>query len=93
MAHTLLDMYGSTLGHSDAIDELFLKLHRQVKAELGFQRRIMHVMGALDGIINSALVGSEKRTGATGATGAAGATGATGAAGATGVTGATAESR
>jgi hypothetical protein len=30
VAHKMLDLYASVLGHSDAIDELFLKLHRQV---------------------------------------------------------------
>ena len=30
MAHNVLDLYGGVLGHSDAIDELFLKLHKQV---------------------------------------------------------------
>jgi U3 small nucleolar RNA-associated protein 15 len=50
----VLDLYASTLGHSDAIDELFLKLHKQVRAEVGFQRQILRVMGSLDGIISTA---------------------------------------
>lgn len=50
----MLDLYASVLGHSDAIDELFLKLHKQVRAEVGFQRQILRVMGSLDGIINAA---------------------------------------
>ena len=32
VAHKVLDLYASVLGQSDSIDELFLKLHRQVKA-------------------------------------------------------------
>jgi U3 small nucleolar RNA-associated protein 15 len=50
----MLDLYASVLGHSDAIDELFLKLHKQVRAEVGFQRQILRVMGSLDGIISTA---------------------------------------
>lgn len=53
VAHHILDMYASVLGRSDAIDELFLKLHKQVKGELDFQREIMPVKGILDGIIAS----------------------------------------
>ena len=30
VTHKILDLYASVLGHSDSIDELFLKLHRQV---------------------------------------------------------------
>lgn len=59
VTHVVLDLYGSTLGHSDSIDELFLKLQRQVKVEVGFQRQIMRVMGSLDCIIGSALNHSE----------------------------------
>uniref|UniRef100_A0A7S3HET6 U3 small nucleolar RNA-associated protein 15 C-terminal domain-containing protein n=1 Tax=Spumella elongata TaxID=89044 RepID=A0A7S3HET6_9STRA len=50
----MLDLYASVLGHSDAIDELFTKLHKQVRAEVGFQRQILRVMGSLDGIISTA---------------------------------------
>ena len=31
VTHKILDLYASVLGHSDSIDELFLKLHRQVR--------------------------------------------------------------
>ncbi|KAJ1411209.1 WD40-repeat-containing domain protein [Ochromonadaceae sp. CCMP2298] len=50
----VIDLYASMLGHSEAIDELFLKLHKQVRAEVGFQRQILRVMGSLDGIISAA---------------------------------------
>lgn len=56
VVHAILDIYSATLGHSDAIDELFLKLHKQVRAEVGFQKQIMRVMGSLDAIINTSLV-------------------------------------
>lgn len=54
VAHKVLDLYAGVLGHSDAIDELFLKLQKHVKAEVSFHRQIMRVMGSLDGIISAA---------------------------------------
>jgi U3 small nucleolar RNA-associated protein 15 len=56
VAHNVLDLYGGVLGHSDAIEELFLKLHKQVKSEVGFQRQVMKVMGSLDAIVNAAMM-------------------------------------
>lgn len=53
VAHHIVDMYASVLGRSDAIDELFLKLQRQVKGELDFQRELMPIRGVLDCIISS----------------------------------------
>lgn len=53
VAHCILDLYASQLGRSDAIDELFLKLQKQVFAEADFQRHLMPLLGALDGIINA----------------------------------------
>jgi U3 small nucleolar RNA-associated protein 15 len=55
VTNVLLDLYAHTLGNSDAIDELFLKLHRQVRAEVGLQRDLLRVMGALDTVINNSL--------------------------------------
>ncbi len=54
VAHKVLDLYAGVLGHSEAIDELFAKLQRQVKSEVSFHRQIMRVMGSLDGIISAA---------------------------------------
>lgn len=56
VAHRILDLYGGALGSSDIIDEQFLKLFRQVKEEVGFQREAMKVMGSLDGIIAASLL-------------------------------------
>lgn len=56
VAHKVLDLYACVLGHSDSIDELFLKLHRQVKSEVGFQRQVMRVMGSLDAIVNASIM-------------------------------------
>ena len=57
MAHRVLDLYGGVLGQSDAIDELFLRLHKQVQSELHFHKEIMRVSGSLDCILNSSSLG------------------------------------
>jgi U3 small nucleolar RNA-associated protein 15 len=54
VSDSLLDLYSSVIGHSDAIDELFLKLCKHVKGEVTFQRQVMKCLGALDGIISVA---------------------------------------
>lgn len=54
VVHKILDMYAGILGHSEEIDELFVKLQRAVKAETVFQRQIARVLGSLDGIISVA---------------------------------------
>jgi U3 small nucleolar RNA-associated protein 15 len=53
VTHRLVDLYAGVLGHSDSIDELFLKLFRQVRAEMSMQRKMMKVKGTLDGIIST----------------------------------------
>lgn len=53
VSHRIVDLYCGVLGHSDAIDELFHKLRQQVKAEVGFHREIMRVVGSLDEIISA----------------------------------------
>lgn len=53
IAHRVLDLYGSVLGISDVIDELFHKLHAHIKAELGLQRQLMRIGGSLDGLTNA----------------------------------------
>eukprot|EP01038_Epipyxis_sp_PR26KG_P016565 gene16565-22613_t len=50
----ILDLYAGTIGQSDMIDELFMKLQKQVKFEIGLQREIFTVLGSLDCIINTA---------------------------------------
>lgn len=61
VVHKILDMYAGVLGQSDAIDELFAKLHRQVRDEVGFQRQILRVMGSLDGIISAATMPKQRQ--------------------------------
>jgi U3 small nucleolar RNA-associated protein 15 len=52
VTQVILDIYAPIIGQSDAIDELFVKLHQQVKLEVTFQRQANKVMNALDGVIN-----------------------------------------
>lgn len=58
--HHVLDLYGNILGHSDSIDELFVKLRRHIKKEVEFQQQACSILGALDVVIanscNGALV-------------------------------------
>ena len=56
VAHKLIDLFG-------VIKKLFLKLHKQVKAEVGFQRQIMQVMGSLDAIVTSTMIPSISSSG------------------------------
>lgn len=55
IAHKLLDIYSSVLGHSDGIDELFFKLQRQVRSETTFQKQIMRALGSLDCVIQTSI--------------------------------------
>jgi len=53
VAHRVLDLYQSSSSGSDAIDELFFKMHKQVKMELHFHKQIMRVKGSLDAVVNA----------------------------------------
>lgn len=53
VAHRLLDLYQSSSSASDAIDELFFKMHKQVKMELHFHKQIMRVKGSLDAVVSA----------------------------------------
>jgi U3 small nucleolar RNA-associated protein 15 len=56
VVHVILDIYSSELGHSDSIDELFLKMRKQVNLESKFQREVLTVCGALDCIVNASSI-------------------------------------
>jgi U3 small nucleolar RNA-associated protein 15 len=56
----VLDLYASILGQSEAIDDLFVKLHRQVGVEITFHRQIMRILGSLDGIISTSSLSMNK---------------------------------
>jgi U3 small nucleolar RNA-associated protein 15 len=53
VVHCILDLYATELGHSDSVDELFLKMRKQVKMETQFQREVLQVCGALDCIVSA----------------------------------------
>lgn len=55
VTHNILDIYSSILGFSESVDELFLKLRKQVQLEVGFQKQLLKCCGLLDGIINASL--------------------------------------
>ena len=61
VVHCVLDLYAGSLGHSEAVDDLFCKLQRQIKGEVDFQRQAMRIMGSLDGIINVATMPPQRR--------------------------------
>ncbi|WOO82519.1 U3 small nucleolar RNA-associated protein 15 [Vanrija pseudolonga] len=44
----LVDIYAAQLGHSPLVDELLAKMHTSVERELGFQRELVKLRGALD---------------------------------------------
>jgi len=53
VVHCILDLYAAEIGHSDSVDELFLKMRKQVKTETQFQREVLQVCGALDCIVSA----------------------------------------
>jgi U3 small nucleolar RNA-associated protein 15 len=53
VANKLIDIYGVVAGQSETIDELFVKLKKQVSAECKMQKALMHVVGQLDAIMAS----------------------------------------
>ena len=61
VVHCVLDLYAGSLGHSEAVDDLFCKLQRQIIGEVSFQRQAMRIMGSLDGIINVATMPPQRR--------------------------------
>lgn len=61
VVHCVLDLYAGSLGHSEAVDDLFCKLQRQIKGEVSFQRQAMRIVGSLDGIINVATMPPQRR--------------------------------
>jgi U3 small nucleolar RNA-associated protein 15 len=56
VTQAVLDVYGSLLGYSEAVDELFIKLKTQVSTELKFQKQLFSCLGMLNGLINVSLI-------------------------------------
>jgi len=48
--------FSSLKSISDSIDELFLKMRKQVNLESKFQREVLTVCGALDCIVNASSI-------------------------------------
>lgn len=55
VSNILIDIYGSVAGESEIIDELFVKLKRQVQKEGQSQRQLLRIAGQLDMLIARAL--------------------------------------
>jgi U3 small nucleolar RNA-associated protein 15 len=55
----VFETYKAVLGQSEAIDELFTKLGRQVKLELGFQQDLMGLLGAMDAVMSAPAAAGE----------------------------------
>jgi U3 small nucleolar RNA-associated protein 15 len=53
VSHMLIDIYSDVAGQSETIDELFAKLRTQVSTEARIQRKLLGVVGQLDGLIAS----------------------------------------
>ena len=53
----VFETYKSVLGQSEAIDELFTRISRQVKAELSVQKELLQLLGAMECISNGAVAG------------------------------------
>lgn len=50
----VFELYQSVIGQSEAIDELFTRLGRQVKQEIGLQKEFMKLMGCLGAVMRNA---------------------------------------
>ena len=53
VTNRILDLYSSVLGHSEAIDELFMKLQKQIRSEVIFLNQVVNVMSALGEVMSS----------------------------------------
>lgn len=61
ITHKILDIYSSILGCSDIIDELFLKLLKQINTEVEFEKDILKVLGEVECISNVSMMPSIKK--------------------------------
>jgi len=56
----VFETYKAVLGQSEAIDELFTKLGRQVKLEIGFQQDLLGLLGTMDAVMSAPAASGEK---------------------------------
>ena len=54
VAHILCDIYGSLLGQSAVVDELFAKLRSKVAMECAVQKMLLRLVGQIDYVMNTA---------------------------------------
>jgi U3 small nucleolar RNA-associated protein 15 len=54
VAHILCDIYGSLIGQSSVVDELFSKLRNKVTNECSAQRMLLRMLGQIDLVMTSA---------------------------------------
>lgn len=54
VAHILCDIYGSLLGQSAVVDELFAKLRAKVAMECAVQKMLLRLVGQIDYVMNTA---------------------------------------
>jgi U3 small nucleolar RNA-associated protein 15 len=53
VTHAVLDMYAGVMGRSARIDSMFSTLHSRLRAEMGVQRELLKLQGALDLLLNA----------------------------------------
>ena len=54
VAHILCDIYGSLMGQSAVVDELFTKLREKVANECSTQRMLLRLLGQIDYVMTTA---------------------------------------
>lgn len=54
VADLVLDLYGSALGRSLVVDELFVRLRRRLAEEAAFQKQLLQLSGTLDMLMSAA---------------------------------------
>lgn len=60
-ASSLLDIYGSKLGQSTAVDELFLKLRTKMDREQSFQKNLLRLIGTMDSVVASSAIRRQRQ--------------------------------
>ena len=60
VAHILCDIYGSLIGQSSVVDELFSKLRNKVANECSAQRMLLRMLGQIDFVMTTAEIQNEE---------------------------------
>lgn len=51
VAHTLCDIYAKEVGQDPVVDQMFLRLHDEISAEVSYMTELMELQGSLDVLI------------------------------------------